>query len=59
MPCFQYRIFRNDRQVLTNWLNADNREDAIRRLETVKDELNADTVKVTEVFGNTWRCKND
>lgn len=57
MPCFKFRIMRGDRQMLINWINADTRQDALDKLEETKRELDADTVRLTEVFGNTWRCK--
>lgn len=57
MACFKYRIMRGDRQVLINWINAQDRQDALMKLEDVKRELNADTIRLTEVFGfTTWRC---
>lgn len=56
MPCFKFRIMRGDRQMLINWINADSRQDALDKLEETKRELDADTVRLTEVFGNTWRC---
>ena len=57
MACFKYRILRNNNQVLINWINADSRQDALMKLEDVKRELNADTIRLTEVFGATqWRC---
>lgn len=57
MPCFKFRIMRGDRQMLINWINADSRQDALMKLEDVKRELNADTIRLTEVFSvKEWRC---
>lgn len=56
MACFKYRIIRGDRQMLINWINADTRQDALDKLEETKRELDADTIRLTEVFGNNWRC---
>ena len=57
MSVFKYRIMRGDRQMLINWINADSRQDALDKLEETKRELDADTVRLTEVFGATqWRC---
>ena len=57
MRCFQFRIIRDGRQVLINWINAQDREDAMQKLEQTKKELDADTIRLTEVFGATqWRC---
>ena len=57
MACFQFRLIRNNHQVLINWINAQDRQDALNKLEDVKHELNADTIHLTEVFGaTTWRC---
>lgn len=57
MRCFQFRLMRGDRQLLINWINAENREDAMQKLEQTKKELDADTIRLTEVFGAThWRC---
>lgn len=57
MACFKYRIMRGDRQLLINWINADSRQDALNKLADIKKELDADTIRLTEVFGaTTWRC---
>ncbi|MBQ7851378.1 MAG: hypothetical protein IJ342_00640 [Muribaculaceae bacterium] len=56
MRCFQFRIIRDGRQVLINWINAQDREDAMQKLEQTKKELDADTIRLTEVFGAHWRC---
>lgn len=56
MRVFRYRIMQNNRQLVTNWINAEDRQDALNKLEDVKNELNADTIHLTEVFGAHWRC---
>lgn len=57
---FQYKILRNNSLVLTNWINADDREDALQKLASVKEEMSADTIRLTEVSSpKNWRCKND
>ena len=57
MSVFKYRIMRGNRQMLINWINADSRQDALMKLEDVKRELNADTIRLTEVFSvKEWRC---
>jgi len=54
MRCFRFRILKDDRQILTNWINAETREDAMQKLEQEHVECE---IRLTEVFGNTWRCK--
>ena len=56
MSVFQYRILKDDRQLLTNYINAETRADAKAMLEQEHVECE---IRLTEVFGNTWRCKND
>ena len=57
---FRYKILRDNRLVLTNWINADNREDALQKLAGVKKEMGADTIHLTEVSSpKNWRCEND
>lgn len=57
---FQYKILRNNSLLLTNWINADDREDALQKLASVKKEMGADTIRLTEVSSpKNWRCKND
>ena len=57
MSVFRYKILKDNRLILTNWINADSRQDALMKLEDVKRELEADTIRLTEVFGATqWRC---
>lgn len=51
---FRYKILKNEQLVLINWINAESREDALQRLEEVKEEMNGDTIRLTEVFG-VWR----
>lgn len=53
---FQYKMMRDNRLVLTNWIKADSREDAMQRLADVKEEMNADTIRLTEVFGARGKC---
>ena len=53
---FQYKLLKNDRLVLINWIKADSREDALQRLADVKEEMNADTIRLTEVFGARGKC---
>lgn len=54
---FQYKLLKDDRLVLTNWIKADSREDALQRLADVKEEMNADTIRLTEVFGARGKCQ--
>lgn len=54
MRCFRFRILKDNRQILTNWINAETREDAMQKLEQEHVECE---IRLTEVFGNTWRCK--
>ena len=54
MSVFRYRILKDDRQILTNYINAETREDAMHMLEQEHVECE---ILLTEVFGNTWRCK--
>lgn len=57
MRCFKFRIYRKNGQCLVNWINAENREDAMQKLEQTKKEYDADEIRLTEVFGAThWRC---
>ena len=57
MRCFKFRIYRKNGQCLVNWINAENREDAMQKLEQTKKEYDADEIHLTEVFGAThWRC---
>lgn len=57
MSCFKFRLMRGNRQVLINWINAESRADAINKLEDIKNEMKADEIHLTEVFGATeWRC---
>lgn len=57
MRCFRFRIYRKNGQCLTNWINAESREDALQKLEDVKKHYDADEIRLTEVFGATqWRC---
>ena len=57
MSVFRYKILKDNRLILTNWINADSRQDALMKLEDVKRELNADTIRLTEVFSvKEWRC---
>ena len=56
MACFKYSIMKNNRQVLINWINAQDREDALHKLEDVKKEYDADGIRLTEVFGEKWKC---
>ena len=53
---FQYKLLKNDRLVFINWIKADSREDALQRLADVKEEMNADTIRLTEVFGARGKC---
>ena len=54
MSVFRYRILKDNRQILTNWINAETREDAMQKL---KDEHVECEIRLTEVFGfTTWRC---
>lgn len=54
MRCFRFRILKDDRQILTNWINAESREDAMTKL---KDEHVECEIHLTEVFGaSEWRC---
>ena len=56
MSVFKYRILKDNRQILTNYINAETREDALAKLEQEHVEC---VIHLTEVYGNTWRCKND
>ena len=54
MACFKFRIIKNNREILTNWINADSREDAMQKLNEEHKECE---IRLTEVFGATqWKC---
>lgn len=56
MSVFRFRIYKDNRQILTNWINAEDREDAMHKLEQEHKECE---IRLTEVFGATWKCEND
>ena len=56
MSVFRFRLYRKNEQVLTNWINAESREDAMNKLEDLKKEMNADEIHLNEVYGATWKC---
>lgn len=57
MACFKYRIMSGKRQLLINWINADNYKDAKDKLEPLKDKLQGDTIKLIEVSSPLlWEC---
>jgi type II secretory pathway component PulF len=51
MKCFKYNIVKNDRKILKNYINAENKADAIAKLE--KEHVGCE-IRLTEVFPNTW-----
>ena len=53
MRVFRFRIYRDNRQILTNWINAESREDAMQKLQREHVECE---IRLTEVFGVNWRC---
>ena len=58
MRVFRYKIYKNDNEVLMNWINAEDRQEAMLKLEDVKQEMNADEIRLTEVFGaSEWSCQ--
>ena len=56
MKVFKYKILQDNRLILTNYINAETKADAMARLEQEHVEC---VIHLTEVYGNTMRCEND
>ena len=48
MPRYRYKIYKNNQLVLTNWIDASNKDEALEELEPVKKEYDATHIKVME-----------
>ena len=54
MSVFRYKILKDNRLILTNWINADSRADALRQLQPEHVECE---IRLTVVFGpSQWKC---
>lgn len=57
MPRYRYKIYKNNQLVLTNWIDASNKDEALEELEPVKKEYDATHIKVMETTpASQWSC---
>ena len=57
MARFRYKIYNGKQLVLTNWIDANSKEEALEELEPLKKEHNGTHIKVLETTPATnWSC---
>ena len=57
MPRFRYRIYNGNELVLTNWIDADSKDEALEELEPLRQEHDGTHVKVIETTPTSqWKC---
>lgn len=49
MKCFKYKLYKGKTLVLTNWINSQTKEEAIQKLELLREEYKGTSIKVMEV----------
>lgn len=56
MVRFKYKIYKNNQLVLTNWIDATSKDEALEELEPVKQEHDGTHIKVMEATPpSQWR----
>ena len=55
MGVFRYRVFKDNHEIKMNWINAEDRQEAIEKLQ---EEYTDCEIYLTEVFG-IWKCDNE
>ena len=56
MPRFKYKIYNGNQLVLTNWIDANTKDEALAELEPLKNEHNGTNIKVMETTPpSQWR----
>ena len=57
MVCFKYRIYKNNQLILTNWIGADSKDEALEELEPLRQEHDGTNIKIMEVTPTSqWKC---
>lgn len=57
MPRYRYKIYKNNVLVLTNWIDANNKDEALEELEPLRQEYDATQIKVMETTPpGQWPC---
>lgn len=57
MARFRYKIYNGKQLVLTNWIDANSKEEALEELEPLKKEHDGTHIKLMETTPATnWSC---
>lgn len=57
MPRYRYKIYKNNQLVLTNWIDANTKDEALEELEPLRQEHDGTHIKVMETIPpSQWPC---
>ena len=57
MPRYRYKIYKNNQLVLTNWIDATTKDEALEELEPLRQEHDGTHIKVIETTPTShWSC---
>ena len=57
MARFKYKIYKNNQLVLTNWIDANTKDEALEDLEPLRQEHDGTHIKIMEATPTSqWKC---
>lgn len=57
MPRYRYKIYKDNTLVLTNWIDATSKDEALEELEPLRQEYDGTHIKVMEATPTSqWPC---